>query len=433
MKLLLFFLLLLPSHKIFCQIKEDSLLKVIDGLKNDLSKAKTLATGLKNDNQVLSERLSEIDKELPAIRRCSNSKTTENDLYLTFELSKLGRIKVSVYDGINSTPVDSAISIYDQFPKFHFIKLAPDKKFYVRAVVMDQAGKEKKGSIYDYKSDPENLTVKTKYNVPNPALILVNKAKASPDKIEIAYRETNGQKVALGYICEKLITLDDGTVIKEKVEAKEADLDVNGNLIEATAAPAIKISKLEPETNYFVTVKALNETGKSQLYNYSIKTPEVTKELQFVGGIFINYNPIETVIAWKVNKKPNNPAVTIKSSDGKTKFTQDADYKNDSCFVKLNYSQFQQMINANDGSSKKIPLIVASMTDENNVLRSIELRISYTLPSKEDISKNTEIAGAAKETLTAAVTEVSEAVSGNKKIKWEKLLQLGLPLLLGIL
>lgn len=433
MKISFLFLLLSFTGEIFCQSREDSLIKVIEGLKNDLSKCKYLVSSSKSDNLLLSERLSEIDGQLPTIRKCNSSKTTESDLYLSFELSKLGRIKVSLYDGINQNAVDSAIGIYDQFPKFHFIKLAPDKKYFIRAAVIDLVGKEKKGSVYDFKSDPENLIVKTKYNVQSPTLSLINKPKIGSDKIEISYRENNAQKVALGYICEKLVKMDDGSFVKEKVDSKDIDLDINGNLPDANTTPSFKINKLEPNQDYFITVKGINEFGKSVSFNYNLKTTEVNKELQFIGGIYINYNPIETVITWKTNKKPGTQNVVIKSADGKTKFLQDAEYRNDSCIATLNYSQFQQMINAKEGSNKNVPMIVVSMTDENNVVKTIEMKISYTIPSKEDIAKTQGIENSAKENLSAAVSEITDAVSNKKKVKWERLVQLGLPLVLGLL
>lgn len=432
MKISFLFLLLIFTGKTFCQSKEDSLLKLFIGIKSELARSQAQIVSLKNDNLSLSERLSEIDGQLPVIRRCNNSKTTEGDLYLSFDLSKLGRIKVSIYDGKNPNAIDSAIGIYDQFPKFHFIKLAPDKKYFIRAVVIDPTGKEKRGSVYDFKSDPENLIVTTKFNVQSPNLTLLSKPKIFSDKIEMTYKENNGQKIALGYICEKLVKLPDNSYVKEKIDSKDIDLDVNGNLSDANSSPTLKISKLEPNEEYFVTVKGINEFGKSTLLNYSIKTTEVNKELQFIGGIYINYNPIETVVAWKANKKPGNPTVIIKSADGQTKILQDAIYRNDSCVATLNYSQFQQIINTKEGNNKTVPVIVASMTDENNVVKSIEMKISYTLPNKEEISKAKGIENSVKESLSSAVSEVSEAVSNNKKIKWERLIQLGLPLVLGL-
>ena len=78
-------------------------------------------------------------------------------------------------------------------------------------------------------------------------------------------------------------------------------------------------------------------------------------------------------------------------------------------------------------------MIVASMTDENNVVKAIEMKISYTIPSKEDIAKTKGIENSAKENLSAAVSEITEAVSNKKKVKWDRLVQLGLPLVLGLL
>lgn len=401
------------------QSNVDSLLKVI--------------TSLKQENNTLSDQLASYDKVLPSIIRVKDVRSTDNSIYASFELNKAGLLKVEVYDGINRNPVDEITCSYNDSPIAVFRNLTREKAYYLRSVVVNENGNEKKNTILDYKVE-KKLNVKTKPTLPN-ANIMWNatKIKLFGDHAEVPLLVTNGQPVAIGYILKKVVD-NNGLDVEELIEKKELKSDNLGAYSDLQINPSIKLKNLEPNTKYKIEVVAANEFGKETELPLTITTTSIKPELQFVNGIEINYNVLKTIISWKTNSKPKEARVVVKNEDGTATFSIKANYSgvDSSCKAELNYADFLQMNSFKSGTGK-LPIILAEMDGGDQAIKQMAFRISFSVPNPSDV-KVSNLDKSNKNELTNAIQLLNDAKNHtNKKIKWNEIAKVGLPLVLNFL
>jgi len=405
------------------QINIDSLTIQIQNLKSELTKSK-------EENAALNNALQKLDQTKPRNISCSAVNVLDNEVYAIFTLDKPGRIKAEIYDSTNTIDVDHAYSSYDSRAKIHFKNLLPNKKYFIRTVVIDEANNEIRGTVLDFKGESK-LNIHTSDKIDDPDIDFQDLASTA-NSITIPCVVVNGQKVTYSYECNKITTVRN---VQHKTLANRRTIspDELGKYANVETDPTIVIKDLNPESDYEIILNVYNEYGRQKQRVFTRPTLKSTESLKFVNGLIVNYNPLQTSISWKVNIKPDSAKISFMKADKTFVISKTADFDASTmtCSTKIDYAQFLQLINLKDAAQTP-PVIVASMKDKTGNELEIPLSVTFSIPTTAEINAANNLTQPTKDSLTSAITKVTTAKANEtkKKLSWTDIVQLGIPILL---
>jgi hypothetical protein len=419
--------------------KVDSLNGVIQALSSQNKELVSENKKLSSDNddvnesiKALQRKLSLLDKNLPSNISFDKFFCTDDEVFVSFRLNKEGRIKTAVYRKSDHTLEKSIISSYGLSPNFHFSNLRPGEIYTFEAIVIDNNGVETMKKLDATLDNRMEFTTALRRDPPN---LGTDRVQSTAGEITIPIKISNHQNVACKYVCTKRNTLNNTSVV-EDIEVAKKDIELNefGLPLKTEPNPEIKISNLQPSTTYTITLTVANDFGKNQQIVLSVATTNPIPELQFTGGISIDFNPLQTTISWKPNIEAHAGKVRIISRDQKSLFETNADKVKDSLIAIIPYDDISKIIEWKNKNTKEVPYISVTMDDGKGNTKEALVSITLSVPTKEQITTNKTLSSDQKNQLLDASKKVLDA-SGNPKkdIKWQDLVSLGVPILLHFL
>lgn len=454
MKQSIFLLLFLLTITTYVKAQNvDSLLKVIESIEkdrvalqsnlseltaknNELIKEKaTLIT----DKEALTERLKAVDKTLPTSIKPGQIEIHDDKVFAEFLLNTKGTVVVSVFKKGNTRPdIEKISSNYDKNPIVQIQPLLPDQDYYIVATIVDYAGKETATKATNEIFDQLNIHTKKRIERPN---IQLNTPVLSSDAITVPII-SDDSRIAASYSYYKIIKSNDQ---RNRILSGSYNTSITqnkfGKIEQVSAISEIKIPNLQSQTDYDLDVIFYNEYGKiSQTFSKTYTTSSKPVELNFIGGLNINLNVLKTTISWKTTKKATEAFVNFETSDGKTDIQTKADIKNDSCFVVLDFDSYNKILGLKTKNTlSEMPVINAIVKDDNGLQKKASFKISFSIPSQQEIatSNGVGLTEDKKKALKESASEISKLISGENpsgnKIKWNKIVEIGLPIVLSLL
>ena len=338
----------------------------------------------------------------------------------------------SVYRQSDHTLESKNTSSYGLNPQFRFKNLRPGENYVFEAVVIDNNGQPTTKKLDETMDNRMRFSTVSTVNPPN---LATDRLKCTASEIVIPTKISNHQNIAYGYICMKRNTVENTSQV-EDIEVARKTIDINefGFPKSVELNPVIKISNLQPSTAYTITLTAINEYGKTQQITLSATTANIVPELQFTGGISIDFNPIETTISWKPNIEPHSGKVKVFSRDKSRSFEAVAIKVKDSLVAKIPYDDITKIIQWKNANAQEVPSISVMMDDDKGNVKEAWVSITFSVPNKDQINASRVLTKDQKDKLIDASDKLVEA-SGNpgRKVKWQDLVTVGIPILLQLL
>jgi hypothetical protein len=460
MKTITFILLLFASfarancHNLdsISQPKFDSLLSIVNKLqgkelslqgeivllsldKSALAISKSL---LENEKTELTNRLSAVDNTLPKSIQPNRVVVHDDKAYIEFSLNTPGFIKLNVYrHGNTSLDQDPIFSSYDVNPVVQIGNLLPNTRYSIEAIVVNYNKVETKLSALP--KDFPSLNFTTMPRIDNP---FVSQLPHRIDGTTIALPfNTNNERLVISFTCYRIVNVGGRRVRNESVSYnKNVNANKFGIIEEFPLDDGVTIQGLEPETEYDIDMSFYNRFGKFTFLTLNYKTDDRPKLLDFEGGISFDFNVLNSKITWETTKRATRAYIDFEVPDGSTQIIKEAVYLNDSiCSVDLNLNDFKSLLNIKTANRiVGLPQINAHIVDEKGNGKTASFRIVFSLPDQNTINRN---GGSLSDAQKAAISEAAKEVNsfntgqtpGNKKIAWDKIAQVGLPIIMSFL
>ena len=199
----------------------------------------------------------------------------------------------------------------------------------------------------------------------------------------------------------------------------------------------IKITNLKANTEYDFRFTFYDKDGQMTDVYKNYTTSDRPLNLDFIDGVKVDFNALNSIISWKFNKKPSLAYANFQTEDGLTHIQTNATITKDSCYVKLDFSKFNGLLGLAKKNINNTPKINVVMKDEKGIEKKISFQVGISIPTESEIKAANNLTEKKKNEMIESTEEIrkylKEPSSSGGKIKWDKLVEIGIPIILSLI